>query len=239
MSETAFQIGVVDFPVAKKLVYADTDIVELSASYNNVPPKTKAATKWRKEAPSSHSFCVQVPRFLFETPPEGAPLPGDRNQYGQFRTTPENLDMWKRTIDFAEGLEAKTLVLLTGSEFTPTKNHMSALKNFLSAVPRENYSLVWEPRGPWEHENAAIFATEMEMMLAVDPLRDTPVPGPNNSVYFRLGPFAAMGARFGIYELEQLVEAGMGFQNATYIFQTPKALDDARNLKRALADGNV
>lgn len=234
MMETEFQIGVVDFPVAKKLVYQATDIVEISAPYNNGPPKSKIASKWKKEAPPTHIFSVQLPKFLFESPPAGTPLPGDLSRYGKLAATGENLGLWERTVEFARGLGANTLVLLTGPEFTPTKNHIQSLRDFLSAVPREGFSLVWEPRGPWEHETAAMLAEDLQLVLAVDPLRDPPVPGPQNSVYFRLGPFAAMGARLGIYELERLIEAGRPFATVTCVFQTPKALDDVRNMKRAL-----
>lgn len=236
MSETEFLIGVVDFPVAKKLVFADTNIVELSAPYNNGPPKIKAAKKWREEAPLTHSFSIQVPRFLFETPPPNTPLPGKLENYGEFRTTEENVSLFEKTLEFARGLGSSTLVFLTPPEFTPTKNHRSALKDFLAAVPKEGYSLVWEPHGPWENETAFMLARELGLTLAVDPLRDTPYPGPDNTAYFRLGPFAAMGSRLGIYELEKLIEAGREFERVTCVFQTPRALDDARNMKRTLEE---
>ncbi|MCP4602033.1 MAG: DUF72 domain-containing protein [Proteobacteria bacterium] len=236
MMETSIRVGTVDFPVTKKLVLADVDVVEITAA-NPLPPKPSTATKWRKEAPARVDFTVQLPRFLFERPPPGTPLDGDLKAYGSFQVTDETLKLWNKTMRFANGLEARSLILLTPAEFTPTRANRNALSRFLEDVNLSGCEIVWEPRGPWEHEQAAAFALEKGMILAVDPLRDPPPPG--RSAYFRLGPFAAMGSRIGVYDLERLTEATIPFEHVTCVFQTPRALDDARNLKKVLAESEL
>ncbi len=70
-------------------------------------------------------------------------------------------------------------------------------------------------------------------MLAVDPLRDPAPAGP--LAYFRMGPFASMGSRVGLYDLERIMEAGESFDRTICVFETPRSFDDARNLKKVLA----
>jgi len=93
---------------------------------------------------------------------------------------------------------------------------------------------VWQPSGPWDQEQAAGYAVELGMQLAVDPLRDEPVAG--SVAYFRLGPFAAMGSRVGVYDLERIVDIAQAFSQVTVVFGTPRGLDDAKNLKQIIGE---
>lgn len=231
MIEPRIQIGTVGFPVSKKLVFADVDLVELTEC-RGVPPKSSTGKRWRSEAPGRVSFSVQLPEYLHEAPPPGTLLTGDIDGYGLFKSTKENLDLWDKAIRFAKGVEASALVLPTSAGFTPDMSNRKALSGFLKAVDTQGFDIVWEPHGPWETEQAAAFAREQGMVLAVDPLRD-PVPE-GDFAYFRLGPFAAMGSQMGIYDLERIGEELGRFERAVCVFQTARALDDVRNLKKIL-----
>lgn len=233
MSESEIRIGTVGYPTAKKLIHTSADLVELTNA-QEAPPKSAAGKKIREEAPSSFGFTVQLPRYLFEVPAGKTPLRGDPNAYGAFRATDENMRLWDRTVRFALGLDALALVLLTPPEFTPAKTNADALAAFLAAVDRQGFDLVWEPKGPWEPGAAKAFAAELGVTLAVDPLRDEPALG--DFAYFRLGPFATMGTRMGLYDLDRLKEAMTPFKKVFCVFQTTRALDDARNLKKALEE---
>ncbi|MCP4678405.1 MAG: DUF72 domain-containing protein [Deltaproteobacteria bacterium] len=232
MTQNNIRAGTVGYPVSKKLVLAQVDVVELTET-NVAVPKQKTAKSLRKSAPDRVAFTIQLPRYLFESPPDRTPLPGDLEAYGAFRTTAENQNLWKKTLHFAEGVDALSLVLLTPPEFTPASVNRRALAAFLKTVERTGREIVWEPRGPWEYEQATSFAQDLGMTLAVDPLRDVPPPG--NSAYLRLGPFAAMGSRVGVYDLTRVLDAAAPFKRVTCVFQTPRSFDDARNLKKILA----
>jgi hypothetical protein len=106
---------------------------------------------------------------------------------------------------------------------------------FFAAADRRGLSIAWEPHGPWEHPRAAAHAAAAGLVLAVDPLRD-PAPA-GASAYFRLGPFAALGSRLGVYNLERLADAAQPFAQVTCVLDTPRALDDVRNLRAVLAGG--
>jgi uncharacterized protein YecE (DUF72 family) len=139
-------------------------------------------------------------------------------------------------VKVADALRSEVLVLITGPELTPSKPLVEALSGFISDISKEGRTLVWQPTGLWETPQAAATATGLGMVLAVDPLRD-PVPeGP--VAYFRLGPFAAMGSRVGLYDIERLVEASQPHEHTIVVFNTPRALDDARNLKRVFSNAH-
>jgi uncharacterized protein YecE (DUF72 family) len=233
MSESRILIGTVGYPAAKKLVHANVDVIELTDA-QEAPPKSSTGKKLRGDAPSNVGFTLQLPRYLFERPADKTPLRGDMSAYGSFQATGENKRLWDKAVRFAKSLEAMALVLLTPPEFTPTKTHSDALAAFLSAVDRLGLDLVWEPRGPWECDQAQAFAADLDMILAVDPLRDDPAPG--DFAYFRLGPFATMGTRMGLYDLGRLKEAMMPFKKVFCVFATNRALDDARNLRKMLEE---
>jgi uncharacterized protein YecE (DUF72 family) len=233
MTTPEIRVGTVGYPTAKKAVWGAVDIVELTGA-REAPPRPGTGRKWRSEAPTRLGFSIQAPRALFEEPPRGSPLPGNRAAYGGFRTSDENLALWEATLRFAEAIEAGTLVILSPAEFTPSGANRSALQRFMSEVERGDIEIVWEPRGPWEPERAAEIAAGLGLTLAVDPLRDAPPPAP--TAYLRLGPFSSLSSRLGIYDLERLRDTVLGFQRATCVFETPRALDDARNLKKFLAE---
>ncbi len=231
MTDKRVRIGTVGYPVEKRIVHGSVDVVELKDACT-APPKPATGKRLRQQAEDRIAFTLQVPRYLFESPPEGMPLKGSLGAYGSFQTTKENIGLWEKTIRFAEAIEADSLVLPTPSEFTPAKANQDALSGFISAVQPVGLDIVWEPHGPWEHEQAAIYAKAAGILLAVDPLRDPPPEG--EAAYFRLGPFAAMGSRMGMYDLERLGEAIARFERVTCVFETERALDDARNLKNTL-----
>jgi hypothetical protein len=179
------------------------------------------------------TFSLQLPSCLFNIPPPGSPLKGTPENYGGFKLTAENRQLFEKSLSVADALRSDVLVLATGPEFTPSKPLQEALGGFLAGVPREGRTIVWYPSGPWEPRQMALTAETLDMVLAVDPLRDALPPGA--LAYFRLGPFAAMGSRVGTYELEKLAEAASTYDRAIVLFETLRALDDVRNLKQVLA----
>jgi uncharacterized protein YecE (DUF72 family) len=231
MSEGRLLIGTVGYPVGRKQVHGSVDLVEIVES-RQLPPSRSTARKWRRAAPGTVRFAAQLSRFLFDPLPPDSPAPagGASERYGDFRPTEENRALWERCREFADGLDAEALVLITPAEVTPASPALERMLELLGTVERGGIPLVWEPHGPWEHERAAGIAEQHGLVLAVDPLRDAPPPG--ELAYLRLGPFAAMGSRVGVYDLERIAAAAAGFERAICVFETPRALDDARNLKR-------
>lgn len=237
MTTGSLRIGTVGYPVKnRQRVLESVSIVELTDG-RQVPPSGKTVRKWRSSAPDGVGFSVQMSGYLFEAPGEGVPVTGDLGGYGDLKISEENVSLWKRGIEYAREVDARAVVLITPSQLTPSPANRDRISAFLSAVERPRCPIAWEPHGPWEIEQAARFAAENDLVLAVDPLRDEPPAGP--FAYFRLGPFAAMGSRVGLYDLERLAEAASVFEEAICVFDTPRALDDAKNLIRFVSGFEV
>lgn len=232
MSTTRFRVGTVGIPAAKKKVFTEVDLVEVQDALA-VPPKASTGAKLRAEAPPALTFSVLAPRYLAVPAPDETILKGDPEQYGGFRRSEENLRLWSRTVDYARSLEADTIVIVTPPDFTPTTSNCDAMVSFFGAVDREGLAIAWELHGPWSEDWSHAVAKQARLLLAVDPLHDEPLPGPR--AYFRFGPFAAMGSRIGVYGLEQIAAAGSAFEDVICVFDTDRAFDDARNLKKLLA----
>jgi uncharacterized protein YecE (DUF72 family) len=229
-------VGTVGYPLDPGRVHEVVDAVELPDCRHS-PPRRRTARRMREAAPESIRFTVQMPAAPFRSDAESAAPEGDRGRLGECRLSDENLGLWRRGLEFAANVGAAALVIVTPSSLTPAPGNLARFEAFLAAVDRGGLPLVWEPHGPWETERAQRVARRNDLVLAVDPLRDPPDDGP--LAYLRLGPFAAMGSRVGIYDLERIAEAAARFERALCVFDTPRALDDARNLKRLLAAGPI
>jgi uncharacterized protein YecE (DUF72 family) len=231
--KNSLRIGTIGYPVSKKMLFPHVDIVELKETHLSIP-KTAVAKRLRSEAPASLSFSVTMPKYFVESPSPGTPLSGECNNYGGFKITAENRRLFERMNRFADALNADTLVLITPSAFTPTTANRAALEAFLKEMPVGSRTVVWQPSGPWTDTQSARFAAKLGMVLAMDPLRDNAPEG--ESAYFRLGPFAAMGSRVGLYDLERLLFAAAPFKTTSIVFETERALDDVKNSKRLMEE---
>ena len=99
----------------------------------------------------------------------------------------------------------------------------------LDRLPRDATHVIWEPRGVWEAEDAAVAARKWGVVLAVDAARE---PVPEGLVaYVRL---RAMGETrsFGPAALEKVVEAIGSRRDAFVVFETPAAQKEAASLRQ-------
>jgi uncharacterized protein YecE (DUF72 family) len=228
-------VGTVGYPIKKSKMIADVDLVEMTEA-RYIPPGKKAARHLKEELPANTGCTVQVSRFFVTAPDEGITLRGDLSAYGNFQVTDESMSLWQRQLQFAAELEARALVLMTPSSITPSQTNINKMSNFFKTVDRGNMPLVWEAHGPWEFGQILQFAESNNLIPAVDPLRDE-VPD-FDLAYFRFGAFAASGSRMGVYELEQIAAAAFDCPAGEVfcLFDTHRALDDARNLKKVIAE---
>jgi hypothetical protein len=231
------RVGTVGFPIRdRRRVLAAVEIVELTDG-RFVPPAKAAAKKIKRAWPPSVDAAVQCSSHLVDPPRSGVALPGDPRGYGGFEASEENRALWVRCMDYAVAVAARAIVVITPASFTPGPSNLARMAAFFAVVDRRGLAVVWEPHGPWEHERAAAHAAELGLVLAVDPLRDPAPEG--DAAYFRLGPFAAMGSRLGVYDLERLAAATAPFADVSCVLDTPRALDDVRNLRAVLAGAEL
>jgi uncharacterized protein YecE (DUF72 family) len=125
-------------------------------------------------------------------------------------------------------LEARVIVIATSPDVTPGKLWRDRLAKLIDRLPRDASSVVWEPSGLWEIEDAADQANKWGIVVAVDPARDKMPPGP--VAYGRLR--AAGGTRaFSTAALHKVADTIGERRDAYVVFETTGALKEGKILR--------
>jgi uncharacterized protein YecE (DUF72 family) len=125
-------------------------------------------------------------------------------------------------------LEARVIVIATPSDVTPSKLWRDRLEKLVDRLPRDASTVVWEPSGLWEIEDAAAQAKKLGIVVAVDPARDAMPAGP--VAYGRLR--AAGGTRAFSTAALTKVAATIGERRDAYVvFETTGALKEGKILR--------
>lgn len=134
----------------------------------------------------------------------------------------------------ATALEARVLVVATPADVTPSKLWRDRLAKVLDQLPRDASTVVWEPAGLWEVEDAAAQAKAWGIVLAVDPSRDEVPEGP--VAYGRLR--ALGGTRAYSTAALARIAANLGERRDAYVvFETTGALKEAKTLRGLVRQG--
>jgi uncharacterized protein YecE (DUF72 family) len=125
-------------------------------------------------------------------------------------------------------LQARVLLIPTPSDVTPSKLWRDRLAKLIDRLPRDASSIVWEPSGLWELEDAAEQAKKWDITVAVDPARDPMPPGP--VAFGRLR--AAGGTRaFSTTALQKVADTIGERRDAYVLFETTNALKEGKILR--------
>lgn len=180
-------------------------------------PSAATLRKWRRTVPPKFEFSVVA------GPNVGRLRPG------------EALDAeLAAMLEAATLLEARVLVVPTPADVTPSKLSRDRFAKLLDGIPRDARTVVWEPTGLWELEDAAAQAKKWGVALGVDPARDEPPAGP--VVYARLRMQGGTRS-FSATSLARVAHAIGGDRRDAYaIIETPAALKEAKTLRQLVRD---
>jgi len=97
------------------------------------------------------------------------------------------LSAFSETAKIARTLRARVLLLQCPPSFGPTRENEAALREFLSAIDRDDFLLVWEPRGKWQEapDRVAEICQEFSLIHCTDPFRALPAVA-DGALYLRL-----------------------------------------------------
>lgn len=126
-------------------------------------------------------------------------------------------------------LESRVLLVQTPADVTPSKLSRDRFAKLLERIPRDARTVVWEPSGLWELEDAAAQAKRWGVTLAVDPARDEVPPGP--IAYGRLRMQGATRS-FSSAALARVAHAIGERRDAYVVIETPGALKEAKILRQ-------
>jgi uncharacterized protein YecE (DUF72 family) len=127
-----------------------------------------------------------------------------------------------------DALEARCIVIATPSEVTPSTLWRDRMAKLVTRFPRDVTQVIWEPRGVWETEDAAVAAKRWGIVLAVDAARE-PVPA-GAVAYVRLRALGETRS-FGPAALEKVVAAIGNRRDAYVVFETDSALAESKRMR--------
>lgn len=191
------------------------DLLEVrgvDAANLRLAPNAATLRRWRRGAPPSFEFAVVA------GPNVGRLRPGDA------------LDAELATmLETATILESRVIVVPTPADVTPSKLSRDRFAKLLERIPRDARTVVWEPSGLWEMEDAFAQASSWGVVVCVDPARDPMPAGP--VTYARL---RAQGATrtFSAAALTRVAHAIGARRDAYVILETDGALKEAKVLRQ-------
>jgi uncharacterized protein YecE (DUF72 family) len=190
------------------------DLLELrglDAAHLRQAPSDATLRRWRKAAGPQFEFSVV-----------GGPGLGKLKASDELET---ELAALLKTVTL---LEARVIVIATPSDVTPSKLWRDRLHKLIDRLPRDASTVVWEPSGLWETEDAAAQAKKWGVVVAVDPARDPMPEGP--VAYGRLR--AAGGTRaYSTTALTKVAQAIGERRDAYVVFETTNALKEGKTLR--------
>lgn len=236
------RIGCAGLPpgVARDAYFRRLDLLEVDATFFD-PPREATLRRWRKEAPAAAAFSVPAWQLVtHEADTAGyerlaTPLPPEaRGRVGSFRDTEEVRAAWRRTLEAAVALRAETVVFHTPPSFSTTDAHRDAMRRFLGEVVGDpgELTLVWEPRGIWEPEQAARFAEELGLIYACDPLQLEVPPPPAERAYFRIHGLGLYRNKIDDDQLDLLAGFLEDTARAWVVFANTERYPDAQRFRR-------
>jgi len=188
------------------------NMLEVRADATNLPRGARLAD-WKKRVPAAFAFSVVLPRKL-----------------GQFEGSALDLG---RTLEIAEALSAKWLLLQTPSSVGPSARMRERLSKLFEAVAHDDRRLAWESRGVWEDDQIEEFAAEHGVTVVRDVTRAEAPLG--DFVYTRLLALGD-GAQVRSSAATHVAEAIADREQAFVVIEGHGAENAAKLLRQELAE---
>jgi uncharacterized protein YecE (DUF72 family) len=188
------------------------NMLEVRADASNLPRGARLLD-WKKRVPESFAFSVVLPRTV-----------------GQFESSALDLG---RTLELAEALSAKWLLLQTPSSVGPSARMRERLAKLFEAVEHDQRRIAWESRGVWEDDQIEEFAAEHGVVVVRDVTRAEPPLG--DCVYTRLLALGD-GAQVRSSTATHVAEAVADCEEAFVVIEGHGAENAAKLLRQELAE---
>lgn len=190
------------------------DLLEVrgpDAAHLKQAPSAATLRRWRKAVSPQFEFAIVAGPNVGKLKPSEA-----------FETELEAM------LSTAKILESRLLVVPTPSDVTPSKLWRDRFAKLLERLPRDVATVVWEPSGLWEHEDAAVQAGKWGVVLSVDPTRDIVPVGP--VAFARLRALGGTRA-YSTAALQRVADALAGRRDAYVVIETASALKEGKTLR--------
>jgi uncharacterized protein YecE (DUF72 family) len=233
--------------------WRDLPFLEADVMYRS-PPRRAAIRGWRETAPEGSGISLLAWQAITHRAGKqgyaykGTPLPpAELAETGGFRDTPTVRRAVEAMAEAVEATEAEAVVFRTPASFAPSAKNRDAMKRFFTDIAGpEAFGgavRVWEPEGLWRPDEAIRTASELGLILAVDPLARDPLEEqapalafdlPREAGYFRITGMGSSDRQIDSGDLEILAEFIEDFDRAWVVFANVAKFADARRFARAI-----
>jgi uncharacterized protein YecE (DUF72 family) len=176
-------------------------------------PSTQTMKRWRKAVPPHFEFSIVAG-------PNMSKLRGGE-------AADKELEAFGHAQDV---LEARVVVVKTPADVTPSSVWRDRMKAFCDQIRRDAVTIVWEPAGIWEIEEATRFAKKVDVVVGVDAARDEVPEG--SVAYARLRALGETRS-FGPAALERVAKNVGDRRDAYVVIETDSALAECKALRKA------
>jgi uncharacterized protein YecE (DUF72 family) len=204
------KVGCCGFIVSQAEYFKLFPLIEIQNTFYQLP-RLGTAKKWRDSAPQGFEFTMKAWQLITHEP--SSPTyrranikidPNNFDRYGRFRTTPEVLEAWDRTAQFAHTLGATIVLFQCPARFRPTKDNVENMREFFGRIDPMGLRFAWEPRGTWPEGLMLQLCEELRLIHCVDPFKNKHLFG--DIQYFRLHGITGYAYRYSDGDLLQLKE---------------------------------
>ncbi len=243
---TSARIGTVDLPdrIERARYFRDLSYLELSLLFGG-PVKPAALAKWKEAAPPKSIGLVAPWVLTHRRAPSATKLWEHDATVGDFRDSVHGRAALAELRTAVELIDAACVVFRSPPLFAASAANRDQLKRFfgeLATVEAVGAERVWVPDGLWDVRTSIVFAKELGVTCAFDPLVRDPTEPPEvyfdlelDALYFRITGLGQ--ARWiGDAVQEELAALLEHYEDlpATVAFDSPQRWNDARNFKKAL-----
>jgi uncharacterized protein YecE (DUF72 family) len=230
------KVGCCGFPINKKEYFKKFSLVELQATFYEIPAKIETVKKWREEASKDFEFTLKA--FQVITHDSKSPTYkrlkrkfGNPKNYGFFKNTKEVFEAWEMTREVAKALNSEIVVFQCPASFKPEKENIENFRKFFKKIKEKNFIFVWEPRGGWPENLIKGLCTELNLVHCVDPFKQKPLFGKIN--YFRLHgkPNYNLRYKYTNEDLKELLKFCDKKENYV-LFNNLNMFEDARKFQK-------
>jgi uncharacterized protein YecE (DUF72 family) len=218
-----FKVGTCGFGRTRKDEFAkQLNCVEIQHTFYN-PPQVKTLEKWRAEMPEGFEFTLKAWQMITHEP--GSPTyrrlkreltEKETLEAGAFKPTETVADGWRRTLESAKALGARTILFQCPAKFTQTAEHVNDLRRFFKQIDRGEMIFAWEPRGKtWDDKTILKICNDLDLCHVVDPFKARTVTP--DKIYYRLHGIGGWRYEYEQGEIEELASM-MRDDGVSYVF---------------------
>ena len=176
------------FPVPVSRYWKEFDAVEITETELGMPGEG-TVRRWMRESPEDFAFALKAPHVIADA---------------GFKLNKESKKLVESLGKLAFTMSAHAVVFMAPDTFKPTKTTRAAVKDFLKSLPKKFPPVVLDmPK--WTPQQVLSLGQEREIIVAYDPLNDTP-PACGELAYVRLPGPAGHRSRYDDLAVEKVAE---------------------------------